>query len=131
MNAVKKKRILLADDEELVRNTLRRALEEDGHEVVEVVGGADVLRTDCSKIDLIVMDVVMPEGDGIEAMTELRKTMPNLPVIAMSGVGRAGSYLKIMDALGATTMLKPFSGKELLVTVNECLSGKPRNLDPS
>ena len=80
-----------------------------------------MLRADCENADLVIMDVVMPDGDGIETLTELRRTRPNLPVIAISGVGAARAYLNVMEALGATSLEKPFAGRKLLDTVEAIL----------
>jgi len=121
MNEAKKLRVVVADDEELVRRSIRQTLESKGHEVLEFASGRELLESDCATADLVIMDVVMPDGDGIETLTELRRSRPSLPVIAISGVGAARAYLDVMEALGATSLEKPFASRQLLDAVEASL----------
>src|ERR1041385_1718826 len=79
-------RILVIDDDEDVRETVRRTLESRGH-TVKLAGdgslGLAALAEDAP--DLVITDVFMPRQDGIETLRELRKAFPKLKVIAMSG----------------------------------------------
>jgi CheY-like chemotaxis protein len=118
-------RILLIDDDRPVRSFMRRALERAGHEIIEADDGQrglDVLAG--SFVDLVITDLIMPKMEGIEFMLHLRRLQPALPVIAVSGGGRASpkSYLDIAQACGAAKVLaKPFSVEELLAAVDAVL----------
>lgn len=120
-------KILVVDDEDLVRMTLRQMLEADGHEVLEAANGREGVALHSSDpVDLVVTDIIMPEQEGIETIVQLRRKNPQLKIIAISGGGRMKNmdFLKIASHVGAdATLTKPFSTKELLETVNDCLVG--------
>ena len=75
--------------------------------------------------DLVITDLIMPEKEGIETIVKMRKKIPTLKIIAMSGGGLIApeDYLVIARKLGvAQTLAKPFSGKELLAAVASVLA---------
>jgi len=118
--------ILIADDDASCRMMLRAALQNLGHDVVEASNGKEA----CAMLaqgapSLVLLDVLMPEKDGIETIMEIRATHPNLVVIAMSGGGRfpGGDYLKIIGMLGANEILrKPFGLDHLNTVVAKVLT---------
>lgn len=118
-------RILVVDDEELARFTMREILEGAGHEVEEAKNGAQGISLQRSRrFDVIVTDIIMPEKEGVQTIIELRREFPNLPIIAISGGGRTRNldFLKIAEQYGARKILpKPFSEEELLAAVESCL----------
>lgn len=118
-------RILLVDDEPSVRTLFGEVLALDHHEVTTADDGAAALATlTHGTFDLIVTDIVMPGKEGIELIREMRQSMPDLPIIAMSGGGRgsAADYLQLASLLGARkTLAKPFSARELLDAVTDVL----------
>jgi len=118
-------RILLIDDDDLVRAMLARTLTHFGYVVTEARNGREGLdRFRASGADLIITDIVMPEKEGFEVLIELRKVQPPVKVIAMSGGGRQNpaDVLRIATHLGATRVLaKPFSNEELMAAINELL----------
>jgi DNA-binding response OmpR family regulator len=114
-------RILLIDDEKQFRQALRQVLEKAGYEVVEARNGQEGLQ--CYRnapADLVIMDLIMPEMEGIETIMELRREFEDLKIIAVSGGDR---YL--LDAarhLGAQHIFqKPFAMNELLDAVQKLL----------
>jgi len=119
-------RILLIDDEPLVRRTLQLALENAGHSVATAEdgeGGMALART--LGFDLMVIDVLMPGRDGLETIMEMRREKPNLRILAISGCGHSSrvDFLKLARGLGATrTLEKPFLSGTLIATVGECLA---------
>ena len=130
MTTPRQQHILLVDDDEAVRSVLRRGLERAGYEVREAgEGGAALKLLASAPADLVITDLVMPDMEGIELILALRKTHPKLPVIAMSGGGRAvgpGSYLQIARACGAVKILaKPFATEQLLAALQELLGPPP------
>lgn len=120
-------KILVIDDEELVRLTLRQMLESGGYEVVEARNGREGVETHrTTEIDLVLTDIIMPEQEGIETIIQLRRSDPNLRIIAISGGGRMKNmdFLKIAANVGADTVLtKPFTTQELLDAVGACMEG--------
>ena len=112
-------KILLVEDEERVRALLKGVLESNGYEVQEASSGKEALQSYArSPPDLILTDLVMPDMEGIELITKIRKSDPNLKIIAMSG----SNYLDIAERLGVDhTLAKPFSNKSLLNAVKATL----------
>jgi DNA-binding response OmpR family regulator len=98
-----------------------------GHAVTTAANGKEAMRlVQDSTFDLVITDLIMPEKEGMEVIMELRRTIPTLKIIAMSGGGRidAGDYPATAKQLGASqTLSKPFSGKELLEMVSAVLKG--------
>lgn len=118
-------RILIIDDDEALRSTLRRILERAGHVSLEAGDGHEgLLRVRQDGVDLVITDLIMPKTEGLELMLTLRREHPGLPVIAMSGGGRVGpeSYLATVKLFGAVrTLAKPFTGETLLAAVDDVL----------
>lgn len=118
--------ILVIDDDELVRFTLRQILEAEGHEVTEAEDGAAGLR--CfreRRPDIVITDIIMPDKDGIETLLQLKQIDPNCRVIAASGGGRVGStdYLKLASELGADRIIpKPMHKDQIVEAVAAVLS---------
>ena len=117
--------ILLIDDDNAMRSVMRRALEHAGHTVHEASDGLTGLqRISDGGLDLVVTDIIMPEFDGIELIFNLRKTHPDLRVIAISSGGQLPpeGYLKIAQRGGARMILsKPFELRDLIAAVEEAL----------
>jgi two-component system response regulator MprA len=118
-------RILVVDDDPAVRAAILRALERKGHEVrVATTGleGARMWRD--AGADLVVLDVHMPEMDGIELLVQLRTLSPTVPILMVSGGAQSQDYGLLRDArlLGATAELaKPFSLPDLYAAVDRLL----------
>jgi CheY-like chemotaxis protein len=119
--------ILVIDDEEMVRATLRLALESAGHRVLEASNGEDGLRLlDANEIDVTITDIIMPEKEGIETIIEIRRRQPEAKIIAISGGSRSQDidFLRIAERLGAVhSLAKPFSPQMLLQLVDATIAG--------
>ena len=119
--------ILLADDNADILSLQSTLLRDAGHEVTTASTGREALQqARIRPFDLVITDIVMPEGDGIETIVEVRRRHPGTKIIAISGGGRMSSdnYLPLAEKLGAAKSLsKPFSGGELLATVAFVLDG--------
>lgn len=118
-------RILVVDDEEIIRFTLRQMLEKAGHEVVEAVNGHEAMKSvKTSRVDLVITDIIMPEKEGIETIVELRRRQPDLKIIAVSGGGRTKTmdYLETAERFGADCALaKPLGREDVLDAVDNAL----------
>jgi len=112
--------ILLIDDEESIRRIFQVALEEAGFRVLTAEHGKHGLRLlEQEKVDLIVVDIFMPEMDGLELIPLIRKTRPATQVIAISGKLGLMNSLDAAKKLGAhDTLMKPFGVQELLDAVS-------------
>ena len=117
-----RRRILLVDDDPDVRRSLENALTKAGYEVVTAVNGVEAVSKwrELHGGDLVILDMFMPEKDGLETIVELRSHSPGVPIIAISGGGTTGRLDILDDAklLGAIeTFEKPFSIHALLALV--------------
>ena len=120
--------ILIIEDDDQVRGVLQRMLEGAGYEVMTAANGRDAMRLQQkTPARVVVTDIVMPEQEGLQTITELRRDHPDTKIIAISGGGGIGSdqYLRLAGRLGAQEVFpKPFSHKDLLAAV-ERLGGGP------
>ena len=114
--------VLIVDDQDMVRQTLRLALESEGLDVREAADGVEALRLyRTSPADVVVTDIVMPNKEGIETIFELRRSAPRVKIIAMSGRDTA-DFLDMARKLGADHVLrKPFEMRTLIALVRGCL----------
>lgn len=119
-------KILVIDDDILVRNTLTRILRSGGHEVVlaeDGIRGMTAFRKELP--DLVITDIIMPEQEGIQTINEMWRERPNAKIIPISGGGRIGNadFLSMARSLGANdAMAKPFMPQDLLSRVKSCLA---------
>ena len=118
--------ILLVDDDDDFRRVAAITLKRAGYEVHEARNGAQAVH-ECFSLhpNLVIIDLIMPEQEGLETIVELRQMNPALPIIAISGGGRntPEDYLAMAKKLGANRMLaKPFMGSEMLQVVSEVLA---------
>lgn len=127
MGELEDMRILLIDDESLVRSTLERTLAAAGYEVVVAADGAQgisVLESD--PCELVITDILMPQKEGIETIFEIRKRNLAKWIIAISGGGRAKNMMPLHMATkaGADLILaKPVRGESLLNAVQALTAG--------
>jgi len=114
--------ILVIDDETGLRNVLGDILTAEGHRVVLASGGDEGFKLFANEsFDLIVTDIVMGNGEGLETITKIRKDDKVIPIIAISGGGRVPGnvYLGLASRLGADwTFCKPFDVPEFVDAVN-------------
>ena len=119
-------KILIVDDDSGCLKLLRASLTVLGHEVCEAHDGDVALQAHVSwRPELVLLDVLMPEKDGIETLRELHAIEPTLPIVAMSDGGSIGLSIciDVMPTLGATGLLiKPFGVNELARTVEAALA---------
>ena len=107
--------ILIVDDEDPVRDLLRRILEEDGHEVREASNGQDGLNLyRQAPADLVITDILMPARDGMDITLELTREFLDAKVIAMTGATGDRNFLSVAKLFGAREILKkPFTVDEV------------------
>jgi CheY-like chemotaxis protein len=99
-------KVLVLDDDDSFRTLVRAILEPDGFEVIEagdVHHGLAQLRNQA--VDAVILDMVMPEHDGFEALRELKELFPEIRVVAVSGAADSHLYLTVSAHLGADASL--------------------------
>lgn len=123
--------ILVADDADDIQQTLRQWLEANGHQVFCASTGFEAVRLiQQQRVDLVITEVILPNGDGLELITALKKAQPMARVIAHSGGGRyltGPECLRVAKGLGAhETLLKPSTRDELLAVIARAMEGAQR-----
>ena len=123
-------KLLVIDDDEDCRDGIRLRLKAAGYEVCVAADGHDVTGiVEREGIELVVTDIFMPHRDGIETIRTLRRMLPHVPIIAMSG--GAVQYVTSARDLGAhRTFEKPIDLDELMAAVEELLHGDPEPRRP-
>ena len=119
-------KILVIDDNVVVRNTIVQMLETEGYQVVSAEDGRrglNVFRAE--RPDLVITDIIMPEKEGIETIRDIREECANANIIAISGGGRIGNadFLRIARQLGASDVIaKPLYPDHFISVVRERLA---------
>ncbi len=120
--------ILVVDDEPMVREGLKLALEMEGHRAITASDGNEAIKAiKQNKPHLIITDIIMPESDGIEVICTVKQKNPEIKIIAISGGGRisAADHLKVASQLGANGILaKPFTTEELICEINRIFTNE-------
>jgi CheY-like chemotaxis protein len=127
-----RKHILVVDDDPSIRSSLETLLTTAGHAVTLAENGVEATRRWRELgADLVILDIFMPEMDGLEALAALRAHAPHLPIIVMSGGGATGMDLLLEAKLfGATwTIAKPFTVAQIMALVSSALGGAPDSVD--
>lgn len=122
-------KILVIDDERAIRTALKILFEKSGYQVLQAENGDEGIRIfNGDTIDLVIVDLIMPEKEGIETIRELKAIDPEAKIIAISGGGiiKPELYLKMAKKFGAIySFEKPISNKELLAFVKDVLQPPP------
>ena len=118
--------ILIVDDDPSIRMIATELLRSSDHAVVEAADGDEALKIIAAvPIDLVVLDMLMPNKDGLETILALRQSHPHIRIVAISSGGRAdpAGYLKTALLLGAdATLVKPLCLSTFALVVEEVLS---------
>jgi len=130
-------RILVVDDEEDVRHSIRFALESAGYDIFEAQNGIEADEQLAENVfDLVITDMIMPEKEGFELIRDINQNYPDVKIIAITGGGAKkdlkgevimgkDDILGFVEKFGAdATLQKPFKLAELLDRIENCLSPK-------
>ena len=110
-------KILVVDDEVGIRSFIKKYAEFEGHEVIEASDGMEAIELFRSKsVDIIIMDIMMPELDGFSAVREIRKSS-NVPIIMLSARGEEYDKINGFNLGIDDYVVKPFSPRELILRI--------------
>ena len=121
-----KPRVLVVDDDKAVRESLRRSLEFNGYAVSLASDGAEALAGLSTPVagatpDVVIMDVMMPRLDGIEATRALRSAGNDVPILVLTARDAVGDRVEGLDAGADDYLTKPFALQELLARLRALL----------
>ncbi|HEX4054045.1 MAG TPA: sigma-54 dependent transcriptional regulator [Tepidisphaeraceae bacterium] len=115
-------RILIVDDQDMMRDSLAQILVREGHEVVAAVDGASaVARLGPARFDLLITDLRMPKMSGLELMAEARRLRPDMPVVLMTAFATVSNAVEAMKLGAYDYIQKPFNGDEIKLLVDRTL----------
>ena len=116
-------RILIIDDDAEMRVLARQILKSSKHEIVLAADGKEGMKKfRADPADLVIINLYMPDQEGLETIIELRRFFPEVGIMAMSSRAASRTMLAVAQALGATEILqKPFFAKEMLTAVERAL----------
>jgi CheY-like chemotaxis protein len=117
--------ILVVDDEEAVLDVVRRFLEIAGHRVMCAANGTEALGyiSNGHPCDLVILDLMMPDEDGVTTFQRLRQRRPSLPILLCTGLLDADPVPQLLQAGPVKLLRKPFRMNELWYAVNQALAG--------
>ena len=118
-------KILVIDDQKSIRNTLKDILEYEKHTVVLAENGPEGLELfSAEKYDVILLDIKMPEMDGMEVLDKMMQSSPDIPVIMISGHGNIDTAVEAIKKGAYDFIEKPLDLNRLLVTIRNAIDKK-------
>ena len=126
-------KILLVEDDELVRDMLTQVLQRASHEVIAAANGEEATqRLKDQTPAIMITDIIMPKKSGITLISEVKNRHPNMEIIAISGGGRLDptGYLDLSETLGASVSFeKPIDNTALLMAIDLLLHGRKEKIN--
>lgn len=121
-------KILVAEDDLMMRKTIEFRLKKDGHFVYPVADGRDALqKIEEEDFDLIITDVMMPFASGLEIISAVKIKHPTLPVIVLSAMGQESTVLEAFQLGADDYITKPFSPNELAIRVKRFMTNTTKD----
>ncbi|HYR27696.1 MAG TPA: response regulator, partial [Thermoanaerobaculia bacterium] len=116
-------RILIVDDEEVLRDVLEVVLRREGFDIVAAASGEEALSIldSTEEVDLMVLDVMLPGISGIDTLRAVRISNPTLPVIVITAFSSIDGAIEAMKHGAFHYIPKPFKNEEVVMTVNKAL----------
>jgi two-component system chemotaxis response regulator CheY len=115
-------KIMVVDDSEFMRKVLRNILEAGGHKVIEAKSADEAYERFLKENpDVITMDIVMPNKDGIEAVRRLKEARGKVKIIMISALGHQKTVMRSLEAGAVDFIIKPFTADDVLESVNAVL----------
>ncbi len=132
IDATRQATILIADDDRGIRTVLHQAMARLGHDVRITSNASTLWRWVSEGLgDLLITDVVFPDGDALELLPQIRQARPSLPVIVMSARNTLLTAVKAAERGAFEYLPRPFDLDELIAAVGRGLSGPARGEDAS
>jgi two-component system chemotaxis response regulator CheY len=116
-------RILIADDSSFIRYGLRKLLTESGFHVLEADGGTKAIQLyKDERPDAVLLDITMPDLDGLSALREIRRLDPRARVAMVTGMGQQSIVLQAIQAGASDFVVKPFEAGRVLAAIQKLVA---------
>jgi len=116
-------RILIADDSSFIRYGLRKLLAENGFQVLEADGGTRAIQIyKDERPDAVLLDITMPDLDGLSALRQIRRLDPRARVAMVTGMGQQSIVLQAIQAGASDFVVKPFEGPRVLAAIQKLVA---------
>jgi two-component system chemotaxis response regulator CheY len=116
-------KILVVDDAAFMRVRATKVLEDAGHEVAQAENGLEAVKQYAAwRPDAVLLDITMPEMDGLEALKEIRKIDPNARVAMVTAMGQQAIVMEALRAGAKDFVLKPFQPERVLAALKKILA---------
>jgi len=113
-------KILVVDDAQFLRVRISKMLQADGHEVIEAENGAIAVQSyKANKPAIVLMDITMPEMDGLTALKEIRAYDPNAKVVMLTALGQESVVLEAIKSGAKDFVVKPFERERVMRAINK------------
>lgn len=115
-------KILVVDDAEFLRVRIAKMLSGDGHEIIEAENGQKAISAyQASRPDVVLLDITMPEMDGIAALKEIRSLDPKAKVIMLTALGQESVVLEAIKSGARDFVVKPFERERVIGAIAKLL----------
>lgn len=115
-------KVMVVDDSEFMRRVLKNILEQGGHRVLEAKNAQEALELFKREgADVITMDIVMPETDGIETVKRLKEADEGVKIIMVSALGHQKTVMRALEAGALDFIMKPFTADDVLESIKAVL----------
>jgi DNA-binding NtrC family response regulator len=116
------RRVLVVDDEPVVVNSVRRTLSRRGYQVEEAFSGHEALNRILNEMyDLVLLDMRMPDGNGLELLPTIKKHRPTLPVVMVTGYASIDTAVEAIQRGASDYVAKPFTPDELYAAASKAI----------
>lgn len=116
-------KILIVDDAEFLRLRISKMLVGGGHQVIEAENGAKAVTTyKSAKPDAVLMDITMPEMDGLAALKEIRAADPNARVVMLTALGQESIVIEAIKNGAKDFVVKPFQPDRVMAAIDKALA---------
>ncbi len=116
-------KILVVDDAEFLRVRISKMLTGDGHEVIQADNGLKAVETyRTGRPDAVLMDITMPEMDGLAALKEIKAADPNARVVMLTALGQESVVLEAIKSGARDFVVKPFEPERVLAAIHKALT---------
>jgi DNA-binding NtrC family response regulator len=113
--------ILVVDDEKLIRWSLKERLEAEGYRVIEAESGGRALELFGTEVDLVLLDLRLPDVDGLSVLKRTQNLRPGAPVILMTAYGTPETLREALASGARRVVSKPFDFDEMLSVITDAL----------